>query len=187
MPGTYTVKLTVNGKSYTQPLTVRMDPRVKATPRALLRQYGLSQQLAHALKQDYDALQEVRVLRAKVREARGKVPPGAAADGLAEFDHKLGALEGGGDGGVGSGGGAAIFGGRTGGAEPSLGRLNDELGALFGDLQSVDAEPTTQEVTAIAQKERALRGALARWSALRTTELSALNTRLRAGGYGDVR
>jgi len=27
MPGTYSVKLTVGGKTYTQPLTVRMDPR----------------------------------------------------------------------------------------------------------------------------------------------------------------
>jgi hypothetical protein len=26
-PGGYTVKLTVNGKSYTQPLVVRADPR----------------------------------------------------------------------------------------------------------------------------------------------------------------
>jgi len=29
LPGTYTVKLTVGGKSYTQPLQVKMDPRVK--------------------------------------------------------------------------------------------------------------------------------------------------------------
>jgi hypothetical protein len=28
-PGGYTVKLTVNGKSYTQPLTVLPDPRVR--------------------------------------------------------------------------------------------------------------------------------------------------------------
>jgi hypothetical protein len=27
LPGTYTVKLTVGGKSYTQPLIVKMDPR----------------------------------------------------------------------------------------------------------------------------------------------------------------
>jgi len=26
-PGAYSVKLTVNGKSYTQPLTVKPDPR----------------------------------------------------------------------------------------------------------------------------------------------------------------
>ncbi len=29
LPGTYTVKLTVNGKSYTQPLAVKLDPRTK--------------------------------------------------------------------------------------------------------------------------------------------------------------
>jgi hypothetical protein len=29
LPGGYTVKLTVNGKSYTEPLTVKMDPREK--------------------------------------------------------------------------------------------------------------------------------------------------------------
>ncbi len=29
LPGTYTVKLTVNGQSYTQPLIVKLDPRAK--------------------------------------------------------------------------------------------------------------------------------------------------------------
>ena len=36
LPGKYTVKLTVDGKSYVQSLTVKMDPRVK-TPAAGLR------------------------------------------------------------------------------------------------------------------------------------------------------
>jgi hypothetical protein len=31
LPATYTVKLTVNGKTYTQPLTIKMDPRVKTS------------------------------------------------------------------------------------------------------------------------------------------------------------
>jgi len=29
LPGMYTVKLTVRGKSYTQPLRIKMDPRLK--------------------------------------------------------------------------------------------------------------------------------------------------------------
>ena len=41
-PGQYTAKLTVDGKSYTQSFTVRMDPRVKATAAALQQQYSLS-------------------------------------------------------------------------------------------------------------------------------------------------
>ena len=45
LPGTYTVRLTVDGKTSTQPLTVAMDPRVK-TPRAgLEEQFRLSMQV----------------------------------------------------------------------------------------------------------------------------------------------
>jgi len=33
MPGKYIVKLTVDGKTYEQPLTVRMDPRIKTSMR----------------------------------------------------------------------------------------------------------------------------------------------------------
>lgn len=42
LPGNYTVTLTVNGKKYTQPLTIKMDPRVKTTPAELTEQYRLS-------------------------------------------------------------------------------------------------------------------------------------------------
>ena len=50
-PGTYTVRLTVNGQAYTQPLTVAMDPRVKTPPAALLQQFTLSKQLSDAMDQ----------------------------------------------------------------------------------------------------------------------------------------
>src|SRR5437879_12753871 len=42
--GAYTVKLTVDGRSYTQPLTVKMDPRVKTPPLGLAQQFILSKQ-----------------------------------------------------------------------------------------------------------------------------------------------
>jgi photosystem II stability/assembly factor-like uncharacterized protein len=45
MPGTYTVKLTVDGKAYTQSLTVKMDPRVKTSLQDLQIQHDLSKQL----------------------------------------------------------------------------------------------------------------------------------------------
>ena len=49
MPGAYRVRLTANGKSVTQPLTVRMDPRVKTPVPALQRQFSLSKQLSDAI------------------------------------------------------------------------------------------------------------------------------------------
>ena len=33
LPGAYTVKLTVAGRTYSQPLTVKMDPRIKVSAR----------------------------------------------------------------------------------------------------------------------------------------------------------
>ena len=41
-PGTHTVRLTVNGKSYTQPIVVKADPRVKTPATAMQQIYTLS-------------------------------------------------------------------------------------------------------------------------------------------------
>src|SRR5262249_30202110 len=46
-PGTYTVRLTVNGQSTTQPITIRMDPRVKSTPE-VQRIFALTVQMENA-------------------------------------------------------------------------------------------------------------------------------------------
>ena len=62
MPGEYSVKLTVDGKSYTQPLTVKMDPRVKTSLAGLQQQFALAQriiglmQTAPKLKSELGAL-----------------------------------------------------------------------------------------------------------------------------------
>jgi photosystem II stability/assembly factor-like uncharacterized protein len=149
LPGTYTVNLTVNGKGYRQPLAVRMDPRVKLPPAVLLQQHTLSERLVAEIAQNADALAAVRALRAKLRDARGKAAAGPAADALAEFDRKAGALE-------------------SGGAAETFSRLGDELAALYGEVQGVDAELPTQTLAAILEKEQALRTLMAKWRALST-------------------
>jgi photosystem II stability/assembly factor-like uncharacterized protein len=50
MPGNYTVKLTVDGKSYTRSLTIKMDPRVKTPVVELQKQYTLSDKCYNELK-----------------------------------------------------------------------------------------------------------------------------------------
>ncbi len=60
MPGRYTVRLTVDGKSYQQSLTVKLDPRVK-TPRAdLRRQFTLSLRLDSLMRADSAGQQRAR-------------------------------------------------------------------------------------------------------------------------------
>ena len=51
MPGNYTVRLTVNGSSQTQSLTVTMDPRVQTPEAGLRQQFELSMRIKRVLDQ----------------------------------------------------------------------------------------------------------------------------------------
>jgi photosystem II stability/assembly factor-like uncharacterized protein len=63
LPGRYTVRLTVDGATFTQPLTVKMDPRVKTPAAELERQFRLSMTLYELLQEDFAALSEMRAFR----------------------------------------------------------------------------------------------------------------------------
>ena len=63
VPGTYTVALTANGKTYTQPLTVEMDPRVKTSAADLQQQFALSKEM-------YDDIAQLEAVSDRVREFR---------------------------------------------------------------------------------------------------------------------
>src|SRR5205823_3537917 len=55
-PGTYHVKLTVGGRALTQPLVIKMDPRVKTSPADLSRLLTLERQIAAAIEDSARAL-----------------------------------------------------------------------------------------------------------------------------------
>jgi hypothetical protein len=81
VPGVYTLKLTANGTSLTQPLTVKMDPRVKSGPLALQQQFALA-------KRVYDALVKTLAARAAA-EKQGNADLAKKLDTLAA---QLGAM-----------------------------------------------------------------------------------------------
>ena len=59
-PGKYTVRLTVDGQSRSQPLIVKMDPRVKATAADLKLQYDTSRAIDALLRRTSAALRGIR-------------------------------------------------------------------------------------------------------------------------------
>jgi photosystem II stability/assembly factor-like uncharacterized protein len=70
-PGVYTVKLTVNGTIYSQPLTVKMDPRVKTSAKDLQLQHDLSLDLYDLRKKLRASIAQTDELKAeKVRTER---------------------------------------------------------------------------------------------------------------------
>ena len=89
LPGNYTIKLTVNGRTYTQPLTVVQDPRISVPAPALAAQFQLQQRMVAGLGATYQAMVYIQ----KVRAALGA----AGAAGQA-FDTALTPLASGSDG-----------------------------------------------------------------------------------------
>ncbi|HXH06353.1 MAG TPA: hypothetical protein VNI83_07150 [Vicinamibacterales bacterium] len=71
-PGRYTVRLTAGGKTDTQPLVVKMDPRVKTPKPELREQFRLSMELYEALGRVYDAV--------AARESGARAAPRPATD-----------------------------------------------------------------------------------------------------------
>ena len=93
MPGTYTAKFTADGKSYTQPLTIKMDPRVKTSADDLEVQLNLEMKIVDAMKRDYDALMQIRGLRAKLKELRPSVDTKTQA-GIDNLEQNITVVEG---------------------------------------------------------------------------------------------
>jgi photosystem II stability/assembly factor-like uncharacterized protein len=160
LPGRYTVRLTVGGRSYTRPMTVRMDPRLKTTPEGLRQQFDLAVRIVNAWRKDSLALAEVRAMRARLDTLERQAGAGPRADSIAALDSSLAVL-------AGAGGGR--FGGGRGGAgqSPSLASLNGQLGGLYGMVEGTDAAPTPQASAAVAAADRALGRLLTRWAGLR--------------------
>jgi photosystem II stability/assembly factor-like uncharacterized protein len=147
-PGRYTVRLTVDGKSYTQPLTLKMDPRVKTPVLGLQQQFTMSKGL-------YDDITAAQKTLAQIRGIRAQA-------GAAPFAERLTALEG-----AGGGGGR---GGRGGGAPAGPDTINSVAGALGGlmtTLQGADVPPTTQLAAAIADRRAAMTKLMQKWTALK--------------------
>ena len=81
LPGQYTVKLTVDGISYTQPVLLKQDPRLDSSPAAMdgmRRQLALSQQIISVISASKNAYVQGSALDAKLSSPRAGVSGEAA-------------------------------------------------------------------------------------------------------------
>ncbi|HJQ22995.1 MAG TPA: glycoside hydrolase [Blastocatellia bacterium] len=170
LPGSYTVKLTVGGKTYTQPLVVKIDPRVSTPMEGLAQQFRLSMQCYEGLQRLGPVIEEARQLRGKLKALGEQAPKGTVTDAATALDKQAAALAGGAQG-FGRGGGAM-----------SLSRLQAELTALLEALQAADVTPTTQVAAAVNQLQPAVADLAARWEAIKSRDLKTLNEQLRQAG-----
>ncbi len=173
VPGTYKVRLIVDGKSFTAPLTVKMDPRVKTSLAALQNKLKAETRLASLMTQTTQALLQANSIRSQLEKQSQSSD--AIKNAVAEFQKKLGAL-------VGTPGG--FFAPPS--TEATLSRTNGEASTLYQQIWSVDAEPTSAQMEALNATERASADVLKRWSDLKNSGVPELNRILRGSQAPEV-
>jgi hypothetical protein len=182
-PGTYTIKLTVNGRSLTQRVVVTNDPRSPATTADIRAQYALLRQINDGVKTAWDAYQQVEAMRTALKARIPADSTSDAAKAIQGFRAKLETL-GGNAGGGGGGGGGGFAGGRT--PPPNFFALNARLARLLTAQDNADQAPTEAMLAGYAAACRDLASAVASWAEINAKELAGLNSVLSKNGLQPV-
>jgi photosystem II stability/assembly factor-like uncharacterized protein len=173
VPGTYTVKLTVDGKLQTQPLTVVMDPRSPATPKTLQQQLQIGQQMFAETLEARRALAEIASLQKQFTDLEPKLGENSAiktalADAQAELSKIVT--------------GKGTVPGQTAGLQGAFAELTSALRVV----ESGDRAVPAQAIAVYDESNQRIKTAIAEWSEFKTTKLPQLNQKLQEGNLAPI-
>jgi len=182
LPGTYTVRLSVNGKSYTQPLTVKMDPRIKTPAAELQKQFATATEISQRQTEVRETRGKAANLREQIKKLRVEASGNSELDSaLASLDQKAEAIEG------------IAAPPNTSAAYPeppaegeNLLYLTSLYGTIASAVNSGDAAPTTEAMKALAGANGTLAATLAKWKELTAKDLPAVNAQLKKAGLATI-
>jgi hypothetical protein len=147
-PGTYTVRLSADGQTYTRSVLVVHDPRLAITDRALFDQFVLASAIDGKLTQIAAAQAHAQVLlksgklsadqAARLRAILGVRAPGDPDDTVGKPAHDYSTLR----------------------------FLNNSFMALFGAVEAADAAPTHDQRVAFSKLSNTLDGTIAQLAAI---------------------
>jgi photosystem II stability/assembly factor-like uncharacterized protein len=158
VPGAYKVRLTVDGTTAEQPLTVEKDPRSPATPRDFAAQWELEKQVLATLAETTEAIQTAEALDGKLSTIAS-----GSDKALAEEAKKMRETL------------APLVGGRGGLDLSVVGAVTSDL---VSDLESADGPPTGPQRQVYDEMKGRFDKALPQWKALRAAISPALEAEL---------
>jgi hypothetical protein len=181
LPGEYTVKLTAGGESYSQPLTVVIDPRVNVSPQDLQAQFAAAGQVEEMLGQVSEARQQANHLHQQLQQAHTAAASNQMVSASVEaVDRKLSAMLGSSVRGSGGGPGLASD------DFASLEYVGRSLSTLTFSINGAPAAPTHSDLVGVQNTRRILDSDLARWNQIKSSDVPQLNSLLRQNGLGGV-
>jgi hypothetical protein len=180
-PGTYTVRMTVDGKPVAnESFKVLADPRIKATLAEWQDQSKLSLQIRDRFSEANDAVQEIRRVKAELADRESKIPAaqkGAFSALSSSFGTSIAEVE------------DSLYQTKNRSGQDPLNypiRLNNRIGALMGVVQSAAGEPTQQSVDVYKILDLELRKDLTNLKSVMATNLPKINAMLRAAGLKEI-
>jgi photosystem II stability/assembly factor-like uncharacterized protein len=170
LPGTYQARLTVLGKTYTAPLEIKADPRLKIPPEDLAKQFDLLLKIRDKVTETDDAIIRIRDLREQINAINKRLKNDPRAKAVADagktLDTKMTEVE------------EALIQTKAKSGQDVLNfpvRLNNHLVALSGVVGSADSAPTKQSYEVFDTLNKAVDEQLAKWKAIVSADVSAYN------------
>jgi len=169
-PGTYQVRLTAEGKSYTAPLELKVDPRVKTSPEDLQKQNDLARQILAEVSEIHEAIGAIRDVRTQIHGLDRRLGEDSRYAQLLsvakEFDKKSMDVEG------------QLLQVNAKSSEANLNfpvLIDERLHSLIFSVDAGDYAPTRQQVQVFEELRNQAQPLLARHHDLMTKDLVALN------------
>lgn len=171
-PGTYQVKLIVEGQSYTAPLEVKLDPRAHVSQADLDKQLELALQVQAVVSSAHDAVNQIRTLHAQLDDIQKRLGPGqkSIADAAKSLDEKAIAIE------------DKLIQSKSKAGEDPLNypiMLADQMMALESSVDRSPAGPTEADYTVYNQLKPQIEDQLSAWRDLQAKDLAAFNEMMR--------
>jgi hypothetical protein len=178
LPGKYTVKLTVNGRSQSQPLMLKMDPRVKTSQADLEKMFRTESRVAKNLADLSTAMKHAQELQASLAARKKEISSNdEIAEALAALDRKTAELIG-----VQREPEFGVFGLTVPASETvTLREASNATTGLLSIVQSSDSAPTADAAAAIEKWDSATKNVLERWNALWQHDRTQVNSLLQKG------
>ncbi|HEY0038962.1 MAG TPA: hypothetical protein VGB66_19855 [Longimicrobium sp.] len=172
VPGTYTVRLTADGRVQRQTFAVRVDPRVQGVTQAdLQRRFDLAMRIRDRVSAANDAVLLIRGVRPQVQDRLGRTQDAAVRQAGDSLLARMAGVE------------ERLYQVRNQSNQDPLNypiRLNNKLAALMSHVEEAESAPTAQSYQVFEELSAQLDRELAGLDGIWTRDLDAFNALLRA-------
>src|SRR5208337_1578723 len=169
-PGSYQVRLTADGKSYTVPLELKMDARVKTSIEDVQKQVELGRKIVTQVSEIHEAVATIREVRVETRGLTRRLGDDARYASMVSaskaFEKKSLELE------------AQLLQVNSKSSESNLNYpvlIDERLHSLLFSVDSADAAPTKQQYEVYEELEKQAQPLLAQYRELMSKDLAGLN------------